>query len=323
MLDNNLFILSVFTVTFCILINYFFNNKYTIALSVIIFLEGLSAIFLSNKLPWYFGFLLIVISSYYLYPVLISNNKQFLNKNIAPIVRLSLTTFRRYFLFLGIIILFLDIYFNYRFFDPQFGGLDNLIIFFSLNLIFYNIIPEKFEYERDFTFLFSFIILLIFVIPTVIFSSFSDLSSTNPHESYLVRFLLSIPLEKSLNFLGYESIALNNNLHYYDSGGNLAMVSVARGCSGLYSVVIFVSAFFSYSLINYPKFDFNLTLFLIIGLIISYFANLFRMMMIVIVGIYYGHEALLVAHSNFGWIIFSCWMLLFWEFLLRFNPNNS
>ena len=196
MLDNNLFILSVVTVTFCILINYFFSNKYTIALSVIIFLEGLSAIFLSNKLPWHFGFFLIIISSYYLYPVLISNNKQFLNKNIAPIVRLSLTTFRRYFLFLGIIILFLDIYFNYRFFDPQFGGLDNLIIFFSLNLIFYNIISENYSYERDFVFLFSFIILLIFVIPTVIFSSFSDLSSTNPHESYLVRFLLSIPLEK-------------------------------------------------------------------------------------------------------------------------------
>ena len=70
--------ISIATVIFCILINHFFNNKYTIALSLIIFLEGLSAIFLSNKLPWYFGFFLIIISSYYLYPILISNDKQIL-----------------------------------------------------------------------------------------------------------------------------------------------------------------------------------------------------------------------------------------------------
>ena len=109
MLDNNFFILSIATVIFCILINHFFNNKYTIALSLIIFLEGLSAIFLSNKLPWYFGFFLIIISSYYLYPILISNDKQILKKNIAPIIRQSLHSFRNYFLFSGIIILCLEV----------------------------------------------------------------------------------------------------------------------------------------------------------------------------------------------------------------------
>ena len=50
-----------------------------------------------------------------------------------------------------------------------------------------------------------------------------------------------------------------------------------------------------------------------LGILMSYIANLIRMTIIVIVGHYYGIESLLWTHENIGWIIFTIWMIIFWQ----------
>jgi exosortase/archaeosortase family protein len=66
-------------------------------------------------------------------------------------------------------------------------------------------------------------------------------------------------------------------------------------------------------------------LFLALGLLAAYVANILRMVVIVLVGYYTDTTAtdlqnMLVAHSYAGWLIFLAWMALFWGLLLRFLP---
>ena len=48
------------------------------------------------------------------------------------------------------------------------------------------------------------------------------------------------------------------------------------------------------------------------GLAGTYLANLLRVFLIALIGFYYGTDALILAHRNFGWIIFMVWVTLFW-----------
>ena len=63
---------------------------------------------------------------------------------------------------------------------------------------------------------------------------------------------------------------------------------------------------------------------LLLGTLASYFANLFRMLIIVIVGIYFGPDALFWTHTNLGSFIFLLWMLIFWRYILDpFIEDNN
>lgn len=300
------------------------SNKYKIAINIILIFEGLSIIFLANKVPWLFGFIPLIVGSYFLYSFLhFSSNLNFIKieKSMGLGILDSLSSVSPYFLHLGLIILSLNIFLNKVYLSSNFGGLDSLIIFFALNLILYDKIPNKFQYEKNFTFIFSSFLIIFYVIPTVVTNNPFN-QSDEESNSLLVRLLLSIPLEVSLNLLGVKSQAIYNDLHFLSRDGELYVVSVARGCSGIYSLVIFISAFFSYVLLHYTHFDRDLILFLSLGIFISYLSNLLRMNLVVLAGHYYGMEALLFVHSHLGWLLFSLWMLTFWFILDKYIPSN-
>ena len=95
-------------------------------------------------------------------------------------------------------------------------------------------------------------------------------------------------------------------------------VWIARECSGILSVIVFLSAFISFVFTETSRISLNIFSFLIIGLITSYLANLFRMALIILSGHYWGADALAWSHANLGWIIFMGWMAIFWYFLTNY-----
>ena len=107
----------------------------------------------------------------------------------------------------------------------------------------------------------------------------------------IVEDLLTIPLSKLLNFTGYDSVAIESQLYFRSADGDSQRVSIAIMCSGIYSVTVFIAALFSYAITIYSRLDFQILLFLILGIFSSYLANIFRMYLIVLVGYYRGMEA--------------------------------
>ena len=64
---------------------------------------------------------------------------------------------------------------------------------------------------------------------------------------------------------------------------------------------------------THKNFSKNLFFLVFIGFFWTYFANLLRMVIIVLAGHYRGGDALLWTHNNLGWIIFTLWVALFWR----------
>ena len=64
-----------------------------------------------------------------------------------------------------------------------------------------------------------------------------------------------------------------------------------------------------------------MTGFLALGVALAWFANIIRMTIIVMVGSYYGKDALLWTHKYLGEIIFIAWTAVFWMFLFKYMPE--
>jgi exosortase/archaeosortase family protein len=66
-----------------------------------------------------------------------------------------------------------------------------------------------------------------------------------------------------------------------------------------------------------------LVLVLALGLLVAYLGNLFRMVVIGIVGYYDGLDSLLWAHRNVGWIIFLTWSAVFWFLVMKYVVGRA
>jgi len=145
----------------------------------------------------------------------------------------------------------------------------------------------------------------------------------------LVEFFLSRPLSNLLVILGYNVYYSGDIVFYEDTTRHLtSQVQIGEACSGLHSIAIMFLALFSHILVFYRKIDSKVVSIFLIGIIIAYFSNLFRMALIVLAGHYYGSEALLWTHKNIGIILFILWFYFFYElvnYVLINKPktNNS
>src|SRR5205823_11672073 len=100
-------------------------------------------------------------------------------------------------------------------------------------------------------------------------------------------------------------------------------IVITTACSGIYSFGIFASAFVAFVLTEYEKTSPRVWAMLGFGLLTSYAANVFRMVVIVLVGYYMDTaqtdlQNMIVAHSYAGWAIFLTWIAAFWTILLKF-----
>ena len=140
----------------------------------------------------------------------------------------------------------------------------------------------------------------------------------------MLQTFLGQPLVFLLNALGYTVLSNGSLIYFQDLTSNtFTSVHIAESCSGLTSIQIFISALISYLLIERKRLDLFFINVLLVGLFVSYLANIFRMAIIILSGHYYGMEILQIVHETAGWFIFTFWIFFFWVAINKFiNTNN-
>jgi archaeosortase C (PEF-CTERM variant) len=216
--------------------------------------------------------------------------------------------------------------------SPTLGTEDTLVLLGGITLIVYNLVPRRFAKERDFVLLFFLALNAILVVPLLVARAYY----AEVEHSVDVYSWVALAPETSfvLNLLG-----VSNSVHAVAGSTapgltftpkNLAVqatVVITTACSGIYSFGIFASAFLAFVLTEYERPSARMWMLLGLGLATSYVANVFRMVIIVLVGYYTDTQAtdlqnMLIAHSYAGWVIFLMWIALFWGILLKAIPQN-
>lgn len=198
---------------------------------------------------------------------------------------------------------------------PDYGDLDTLAILFGSFLVAYPFVVSRYKVEATFALLFLALLVLILVVPQAAASS--NRSSSGSIGNWYVHYMLAAPFSAILNLIGIDSTSSGSYVTMIFRDGTTNTLGISAYCAGLYSFSIFISAFFSFVMV-FERFPTKtLVLVLSAGLIVAYLGNLARMVIIGVVGYYWGMQALLWAHENVGWIIFLLWSAIFWYLLLR------
>lgn len=205
---------------------------------------------------------------------------------------------------------------------PEIGDLDTITIVFGGLLMVYPLLCSKYELELGFSLFFVGFVVVFLVIPQAV-ASFSSESGSPSVGNWYVHYMLAAPFAGFLDLIGIPASSSGNMVTIVFEDGSTQLLSISAYCAGLYSFSIFLSAFFSFVLVFERLKRMTLLLVLALGLLVAYLGNLFRMVIIGIVGYHYGLEAMLWAHENAGWVIFLGWSAVFWWLILRFISREQ
>ena len=201
------------------------------------------------------------------------------------------------------------------------GDLDTLTILFGGLVLFFPLLVHKFKVESIFSLMFIGLVVLFLVVPQAVTSLHKGAGSSVGN--WYVQYMLAAPFAGILNLVGIHASSSGNivALHFHD--GTVQVLSISAYCAGLYSFSIFLAAFFSFVLV-FERLPTRILVFVLaLGLLVAYLGNLFRMVIIGVVGYYRGLDALLWTHENVGWVIFLSWSALFWYFLIDYVSKHS
>ena len=204
---------------------------------------------------------------------------------------------------------------------PEIGDLDTLTMILGGMIMVYPLMARKFKIEAAFSLLFLGLVVLFLVVPQAVTSYRQDAGSSVGN--WYVHYMLAAPFSGILNLIGIHSSSSGNIVVLQFHDGTRQALGISAYCAGLYSFSIFLAAFFSFVLVFERLPAKILVLVLGVGLLVAYLGNLFRMVVIGIVGYYRGIHALLWAHENVGWIIFLSWSAVFWYVLLGYVSKHS
>src|SRR3989441_5379326 len=235
--------------------------------------------------------------------------------------------------FVGFAIIVADLLYNVTLSrTPALQTEDTIVLLGAFTLLGYKFVPARFARERDFGLLFFLCLNAILVLPLLATRAyFADAERSVDVYSWVA---LAPETSAVLSLLGVE-----NSVHAV--AGSTApgltftpqqlqvqvTVVITTACSGIYSFGIFAAAFVAFVFTEYERPSKSVLLFLILGMIAAYAANLLRMAVIVLVGYYSASpqtelQDMLLAHSYAGWIIFLGWIGLFWGILFKFLPKG-
>jgi archaeosortase C (PEF-CTERM variant) len=229
---------------------------------------------------------------------------------------------RPYFPVLGIALISLDLVYNIFSATPQLLTFDTVILLFGGWLVVHNFIPKKFGRERDFVFIFLLFLVLILVLPLIILRA--AVGDYNTSVNFYSETLLVPPLVALLGVFGVPVLDVNGiYMNIMLKSGQEVGVGITTECSGIFSAAIFAAAFIAFVFIEFQRFSRKVGALLVLGVFASYVANILRMTVIVLVGYHFDSpgtnlQAMLLAHANFGWIIFLLWISLFWLLMYKF-----
>lgn len=205
--------------------------------------------------------------------------------------------------------------------NPDIGDLDTLSILLGAMMIAYPFLADKFKVEAVFSLLFLGLVALFLVVPQAVMSTGSTAGTSVGN--WYVHYMLAAPFAGILDLIGIPSTSYGNMVTIQFQDGSLHSLGISAYCAGLYSFSIFLAAFFAFVLVFERIRTRTLMIVLAVGLLVAFLGNLFRMVVIGIVGYYQGLDALLWAHENVGWIIFLSWSVVFWYLLLGYVSKHS
>jgi archaeosortase C (PEF-CTERM variant) len=223
---------------------------------------------------------------------------------------------------LGVLIVgFVLLYNIYLSSNPKIGDFDTLAIMLGGMIVVYPLSVPKFKTESAFALLFLGLVVVILVIPDVVMAISSG-TGTSVGDTY-VHYMLAAPFAYILDLIGIPASSSGNSVTMILQSGDVLSLGISAYCAGLYSFTIFVSAFIAFVLVFERLPRRTTALVLVLGLIAAYLGNLFRMVVIGVVGYFNGIDALLWAHKNVGWIIFLSWSAVFWYLVMRYANRRS
>ena len=199
---------------------------------------------------------------------------------------------------------------------PELGDLDTLSILLGGMLVVYPFAVKKYKTEAAFSLIFLGFVVLLLVVPQGVMSISSKTGSAVGN-SY-VHYMLAEPFARILNVLGIHASSSGSTVSMVFHDGTPSSLSISAYCAGLYSFSIFVSAFIAFVLVFERLPPKTTAIVLAFGLLAAYLGNVFRMVVIGVVGYYRGMDALLWTHRNAGWLIFLSWSAAFWYLVMRY-----
>jgi exosortase/archaeosortase family protein len=204
---------------------------------------------------------------------------------------------------------------------PEYGDLDTLTFMFGGLVLLSPILFRKFRVETAFSLLFIGLVVILLVVPQAVTSIHEDTGSSVGN--WYVHYMLAAPFAGILNLLGIDASSSSNSVALQFHDGTTQVLGISAYCAGLYSFSIFLAAFASFVLVFERLSAKILSIVLALGLLIAYLGNLFRMVVIGIVGYYNGLDALLWTHRNVGWMIFLGWSAVFWYLVIGFADRQA
>jgi len=218
----------------------------------------------------------------------------------------------------GVVVIILDLWWNLVLTGSrEFLTYDALALLIGTYLIVYRWVPEDYGREREFAFVFFIALSFLLLVPVLIERAAAGNAASTAGISAYSEYLLAKPVDGMLQASGVTSTIDGITISFLTVDGDPISLLIATSCSGVYSFAIFTSAFIAFVASEFNEWDGRLKWFLGLGILAAYTANLLRMYIIVMVGYFYGSDAMLWAHANVGWMIYMAWIALFWWLLFR------
>lgn len=325
------FFLCLLIPLLCIFVYYLkVNDIYKKSFFIILGVQGFAVFLTVNYLEWYLGLTLIFSSSYFVLKDSEYNFHLDPDFKFSPLLNIFLLNGRLspYLFFISSGLFFFTLILEKLLFDGRISDTTLVVLFLSICMFIESININKYLKEIQYCTTFFLLLFVFFVIPDVSHQYlFGELGKDDPgwfEDSIWVYWFLALPLSNLLQIFGYYSFAESSVVYYVDNDSNtLSSVLISGACTGIFTTIIFFSAFLSYIIMERKLLNINLALYALLGLVMAYIANLIRMTIVVLSGHYYGPEALQYVHANVGWIIFTFWISVFWYFLPELPSKND
>jgi len=206
---------------------------------------------------------------------------------------------------------------------------DIIMTLLSISLILYYSGPSKYQREKDFIVLYLIFLAITFEIIIAIFIFLSG-NSWAVFSAYSEYYLVTQPVVFFSNIFGanvnavldMNQTGISNFIEYWYQG-HLLRLGIGITCSGIYTIGLFFSAFLAFVLVKYQKMDRYIATSLALGLFITWAANIVRMVITVVIGAYYGFQALAVVHMYIGIVIFVIFASVFWFLIVRWLDKKE
>ena len=278
-------------------------DKFIYALNLGILLAGLRLLFMWGHTSKLLGLGLVSISLLMLYINYIKDKK-----DVAVLSHVNMRNAS-----LGLFLIFIDVSYNlyigdaFRYFDYGMLLSGLFIILLNMNVLGFLKLDKEMIYFTTY-FIFILMLALIFLSTGITFIyNFIYASNSSKNPFYIL--MTNLAVKNSAFFLDLiKPTTLIENTIDFDG----FKVGIAYPCSGIESMTVFLSAVIAYFVAIKEKNVKKIFIGTIMGIVILYFINILRIIIITSVGYYMGTEAMHFTHNNLGWIMFVMGMFVFW-----------